>query len=203
MSQAYVTASEQTKTAPASPIEGQKVWRCELASFVNQTVTLPEVAIQVTEVVAVYQAPLAELVIGLGGQNIWVDIANVYTEAAQPVKVEADGVAVTSYTDFTLVNQPIEDTLRHTVTVSWPSPTVTDPVTGEITPRADLPEASAKVRPWLVLEGPLAASSYALEAAADGTLTQLHITQNFNRLLPFKKLCIYYTAAVAPGFVRS
>lgn len=203
MSQAYVPRSEQVKTAPAAPIEGQKVWKVALEDFVDQTVTLPEVAIRVTEVVAVYQAPLSELVVALGGENVWFDIEKVYLPASQPVKVEADGVVYTTHTRFELKDQPIEDTLRHTVTIAWPEPTVTDPVTGVVTERTDLPAATAQVKPWLVFEGPLPASSYVLEADPDGRLTRLHIKQDFDRLLPLKQLCIYYTTAVAPGFVRS
>lgn len=203
MSQAYLPRSEQVKTAPDSPIEGQKVWQVALTDFIHQKVTLPETAIRVTEVVAIYQAPLAALTIGLGGQNLWFDLEKVYTPADQPVKVEADGVPVTTYTSFTLEDQPIETTLLHTLTLSWPEPTVTDPITGAVTERTDLPAPTAQVRPWLVFEGPLPASSYALEADHDGDLTTLHITQDFDRLVPLKALCIYYTTAVAPGFVRS
>jgi hypothetical protein len=202
MSQAYVPRSEQVKTAPESPIEGQKVWQCELADFVDQRVTLPEVALRVTEVVAVYQAALPALPIGLGGQNLWPDLERVYTPASQPVRVTADGETVGTYTSFALEAQPLDDTLRHTVTLTWPPPTFTHPVTGALTTRDDLPPDTAQVTAWLVFEGPLPTADYALVADAENQLKVLHVRQHFDRLLPLKALCVYYTAEVAPGFVR-
>lgn len=203
MSQAYVPRSAQVKTAPDSPIEGLKVWSCELAAFQAQKVLLPEAAIRIREVVAVHRRNLPEQAISLPGTNLWTDVSHVYVPAVQPQQVQVAGTVYATYQSFDLEAQPVVDRLRHTVRLTWPQPTRTDPATGNTVERTDLPSAGQKVVLTLAVEDALPQSDYALEADADGQLRVLHIQQNFEQILAVRPIYVFYTAVVGPGFSRS